>query len=237
MESKQRVWESLRNDARQADSLIERQIAALEAVAHIDAGPSGQEFGSSENGLSTVARLEVAQQQFDRQRVEVELALQRFETLLDTMAETARALPPESAAQTHTERFLQLAAEKRRTVARIAADFKRRREWAELLPSVTNDLETHREGAGVRVLMEEQDALRHTQRRLHSILEQADSSRDKLRAQRDAFLRMEDHAMQIVQRIPLVKSVLSRIDSKRRRDAVVLGGVIGICLFLTVFFV
>ncbi|RNF23784.1 golgi family SNARE protein [Trypanosoma conorhini] len=238
MESKLHAWDSLRNDARQADSVIERQLTVLESISRFgENNGSSHEFRKTGNGAApSVAQIEMAQREFDRQRNEVEMSLQRFESLLVTMADTARALPPESTAQSHTERFLQLAAEKRRTVARLTADFKRRREWAELMPGVTNDLETHREGEGVRFLMEEQDSLRHTQRRLNNILNQADESREQLRGQRDAFTRMEDRAMRIALRVPLIKKVLGRIDSRRRREAVILGGVIGACVLLVIFF-
>ncbi|EAN88325.1 putative Golgi SNAP receptor complex member 1 [Trypanosoma cruzi] len=237
MESKLRVWESLRNDARQADSVIERQLNVLEGISRLG-GNSGvyESRATADGAASSVARIEVAQREFDRKRSDVEMALQQFESLLETMAETARALPPESTAHSHTERFLQLAAEKRRAVTRLTADFKRRREWAELLPSVTHDLEAHREGEGVRFLMEEQDSLRHTQRRLNNILSQAESSRDQLRGQRDAFARMEDRLVQIALRVPVLKRVLGRISSKRRRDALVLGVVIGICMLLMILF-
>ncbi|EKF29095.1 Golgi SNARE protein-like, putative [Trypanosoma cruzi marinkellei] len=237
MESKLRVWESLRNDARQADSVIERQLNVLEGISRLGENSGAYDSRVTGDGAaSSVARIEVAQREFDRKRNEVEMALQQFESLLETMAEMARVLPPESTAHSHTERFLQLAAEKRRVVARLTADFKRRREWAELLPSVTHDLEAHREGEGVRFLMEEQDSLRHTQRRLNNILSQAENSRDQLRGQRDAFTRMEDRLVQIALRVPVLKKVLGRIASKRRRDALVLGVVIGICMLLLILF-
>ncbi|RNF09527.1 golgi family SNARE protein [Trypanosoma rangeli] len=237
MESRLRAWESLRNDARQADRVIERQLNALEGISRFGDNTISYEFkGMSDGAASSAAQIEMAQREFDRQRNEVETSLQRFESLLETMADTARALPLESTAQSHTERFLQLAADKRRTVARLVADFKRRREWVELMPSVTNDLETHREGEGVRFLIEEQESLRHTQRRLNTILTQVDTSREQLRGQRDAFTRMEDRAMQIALRVPLIKKVLGRIDSRRRREALILGGVIGVCMLLVIFF-
>ncbi|ORC91381.1 golgi SNARE protein-like [Trypanosoma theileri] len=267
MESKQRAWESLRNDARNIDSLIEHQLTALENTARIGDSSNGFGFGSSSSSSSSggntihntlqtnvssssghsagdgLAKLEQTQQDFDRQRAELEAALLRFESIVDAMAEVARGLPPASAAHTHTDRFQRLVAEKRRAVQRVVADFRRRREWAELMPAVAGTLAGAGGGGaggshdGVRLLVEEQSALRHTQRRVQQILQQAEESREGLRGQRERFMRMEDRVLQIAERVPVIKSVLGRIDSRRRREAVVLGAIVGICLFITVFFI
>ncbi|KAH9598081.1 hypothetical protein LSM04_002835 [Trypanosoma melophagium] len=279
MESKQRAWESLRNDARHIDSLIEHQLTALEKTARIGDNSNGPGFETSSNnksnnsnnissntlntnihshininssashsssatdGLAAIAKIEEAQREFDRQRAEVEAALLRFESIVDNMAETARGLPPASAVHTHTDRFQRLVAEKRRAVQRVVADFRRRREWAELMPAVAGTIAGNNNNSnaemhdGVRLLVEEQSALRHTQRRVMQIVQQAEATREGLRGQREKFMRMEDRVLQIAERVPMIKSVLGRIDSRRRREAVVLGAIIGFCLFITVFFI
>ncbi|CCD13454.1 unnamed protein product [Trypanosoma congolense IL3000] len=264
MGSNMRIWESLRSDARQADNLIERKISALEVMARsVDVeGGSGHLFErdshntcdtnrysgalscSSTNAPDTTAvavapevRVRNTRERFEHSRAELEMALQRFETLLGTMEEAASTLPPESAALTHTERFRQLAAEKRRSLTRIIADFRRRCERIELLPNINRELDLHREDIGTQLLLQEQESLRHTQRTLNNIIDRGEQAHHQLRGQRDVFSTISGRLQEISTRVPFVKNVLSKIDSKRRREAVILGSVIGVCFILVVLFI
>ncbi|RHW67723.1 Golgi SNAP receptor complex member 1 [Trypanosoma brucei equiperdum] len=263
MDSKQRIWDSLRNDARQADNLIERKLAALEDIARrVDDETSGVSFGAKGTASTTgfnqynnpsssssttfgntavvhfpsESHVRSVQLEFGHSQSEVEVVLQRFETLLETMAETARELPLESAAMTHMERFQQLAAEKRRTLFRVAADFKRRCERVELLPNISRELDVHREDVGTQLLLKEQESLRHTQRMLNNIIDRGEQAHLQLREQRDTFSSVSDRLLEITQRVPFVKNVLNRIDSRRRREAVIVGALIGLCMTIFVLF-
>ncbi|KAG8348833.1 putative Snare region anchored in the vesicle membrane C terminus [Trypanosoma vivax] len=259
MDNKQQVWESYRAKAHQADRFLEEKIAALEDIAVINTDKfsgkkndrneafscgNGQAFGRGQPTTSMGAsasnpesQLEVIHRDFEQVRAEVSVALQHFDAILGGMVEAARALLPNPAPLTHTERFQQLAMEKRKALSRVSANFKRRCEFVELLPKVNDELEAHREGASVQLLIKEHQSLQHAHRRLNGILGQAESAHERLRWQREIFLRVDHTLNEIAHRVPILKDILAKIDSRRRRSAVILGGVIGFCLLVMVFFI
>lgn len=173
---------------------------------------------------------------FDAAAHDVDATLQQLEQTVRTMQERGASLPPASSALRVTERFQSVATEKRRTLQRLQADFRRRRERLELVPNVQRDLKAYGDDAGVRLLMEEQQALRHTAARVNNILEEASETHGAMRRQRERFDSMGDRLVQIAERVPVIQSVLRRVDARRRRHVVILGLVIGLCLLLTVVF-
>ena len=123
-----------------------------------------------------------------------------------------------------------------RVLQRLAQDFRKRRERAELLSRVHTEISVYNENSNVRLLASEQDSLQHTHRRLNDILAQADLSRERLKAQRQSFGGIADKVLTIAERVPFINGLLKKIDAKRRRDVVILAVVIAVCLFLVVLF-
>lgn len=262
MDSSLRLWESLRADVRQVDQILDQLIAQLESLANINednvevghhrhrrggggggsgtspAPPplvsgrsdSGASFG---NGFQPRRTLAEVQQQFDEVRANVEANMRHYERQLQAMVDASAG---SLTSTRHTERFQGLFQEKRRNVQRIHSDFQRRKEHLELLPSISVDLKNYEDETGTRLLMEEQDAIRHTHGRVHQILEQAAGTQTRLQNQRERFLSMGDRLVQLAERIPVIQQVLKRIDSRRRVHVVVLGTVLSCCIFLTVLF-
>jgi Golgi SNAP receptor complex protein 1 len=219
--SKTRVWESLKADARQLDTEIESKLSILENIA----------LGAAEEPTA-VARFEAASD-------DVEQRLRKMQTIVQSMHDAARCLsntPEGNTMQKHTQRFDELLQEKQKVVRRLANDLKRRRERHELLSKVQTEINVYNESSDVRQLSSEQDSLRYTQRRLNDILTNADTSREKLRAQRQLFTDMGDKAVQIVEKMPFVNGVLKRIDAKRRREVVIVGGLMSFLMMLVVVF-
>jgi len=136
----------------------------------------------------------------------------------------------------HTARYEALVAEKHQVIRRLSNDLKKRLERQKLMANVKVAVSAPGDDSEMRNLAKEQDSLMHTGRRLNEILSNAELSRDRLRAQRQRFESMTDRVVGIAERVPFINSVLKRIDQKRRRDAVILGIVVAICLILVILF-
>ncbi len=219
--SKTRIWESLKADARQLDAEIEGKLSILEGIA----------LGSAEEATA-VTRFEAASEDVDQR-------LRKMQTVVQSMNDVVRNLPASAevnAMQKHTQRFDELIQEKQKVVRRLSGDLRRRRERYELLSKVQSEISIYNESSDVRQLSSEQESLKYTQRRLNDILANADTSREKLRAQRQLFTDMGDKAVQIVEKMPFISGVLKRIDAKRRREVVIVGGLISFLMLLVVVF-
>lgn len=241
MDSSQRLWDSLRADVRQVDQVLDQQLAQLEDLASINeenvqvgsassASPSVNVKGDPQQPRRTLAEV---QRQFDELRAAVEANMRHYERQLQAMTDASAG---NLTSIRHTERFQGLCHEKKRNLQRIGTDFKRRREHLELLPSVAVDLKNYEDEAGTRLLMEEQNAIRHTHGRVTNIIEQASMTQARLQNQRERFVSMGDRLVQIAERIPVIQQVLKRIDARRRLQVVVLGSVLSLCLLLTALF-
>lgn len=247
-----RLWESLRNDARLADQQLDQQLSHLEDVAKIDESsvtvdvqgktgrsPAVSNVRSSKLsshgslGSSSVPTLRDVSIRFDATARQAEDGLRHLEHIVLSMNEATRG---NLGATKHAERYHSILAEKRSLLNRIISDFRRRRERMELLPTVAVEVHQYEQDAGTRLLMEEQAAIHHAHGRVSQIIEQGTSAQSRLMSQRDRFHSVSNQLVQIMERVPLIQSVLRRIDARRRREVVVLGTLMSVMMFMVVLF-
>jgi Golgi SNAP receptor complex protein 1 len=143
------------------------------------------------------------------------------------------------AATRHTRRFEDIVADKRQAVARLRTDVQRavgagpRNEREALMSRVRTEVTAFESDPELRHLVQEQDSLRKSQALARQALEEGQRAHNRMQTQREMFDRIGSTALAIAEQAPVVKQVLGRIDSKRRREAVVLAGVAGFLLFVT----
>lgn len=216
------------------------------SVASPLTGPSSGIVHRSSSGASSPSSsmtMDDVEYQYRNAERETDESLRRLEQIVTNMDDLCRELGPTSAAVRHTERFHGLLVEKQNTRRRLASDFRTRKDRVELAVSRRagdarrrGDGDDEAAGAGVRILMDEQTSIQHTLSRVNGLMEQAESTRDRLRMQRERFNEMGDKLVLIAERIPFVQNVLRRIDARRRREVVVLGSVLSSFMFIFVFF-
>ncbi|KPA81434.1 golgi SNARE protein-like protein [Leptomonas pyrrhocoris] len=197
--------------------------------------------GSSTNSPPAAQSIDDLEYQYRSADREIEESLGRLQQTIASMDDVCRELGPTSAAVRHTERFHGLLVEKQSTRRRLAAEFRQRKDRHELAVSRRAGDARRRgsgedDGAGVRILMDEQTSIQHSLSRVNGLMEQAEGTRDRLRVQRERFNDMGDKLVLIAERIPFVKNVLHRIDVRRRREVVVLGSVMSSLMFIFFFF-
>lgn len=172
------TWERLRNEARQADQLLDHQLRRLEAAALFDdaklvesvaassSGKTGSPSvtaavpGSSSSLLhrngngslspppSAPASIEEVEYQYRSAEREMGESLARLEQTVLSMEEACRELGPTSAAARHTERFRGMLAEKQQTRRRLATEYNQRHDRFELAASRLSGDARRRGGPG-----------------------------------------------------------------------------------------
>jgi Golgi SNAP receptor complex protein 1 len=223
--SKAKMWESFRADARREDAEIENKISQLETQA------------ASSEAAAAYAALERAQETALSSVRHLQTVVKSMSDLVTTMRREGGTDPAELATMSkHTQRFDEVVLDKSTTIRRLMIDARRRREKAELLTKVHTQIAVHDDETDTRHLTSEQESLRHTQRRTRELLEQAAENRAKLREQRNMFTGIGDKALGIAEQVPVVKDLLKRIDAKRRREAVILAIIIALCFVMVFMF-
>lgn len=218
------LWDSLRTDAWRIDGDLENRLPVLEGLAHATTdAESYEKFQTAANEAASV--------------------LNRMKHIVSQLhdAATQQRLGGGSSATAavntaHAQRFESSLGEKQLCLNRLTSESKKRHERFALAAKVQTEINIYRESSEMRHLAGEHDSLTHTQRQTRAILEQAEISRQKLSSQRARFMAMADGLTNIAEQIPIVKDVLKRIDSKRRRDVVILAVVIALCLFMIFLF-
>lgn len=198
-------------------------------------GDIPQTFGTNNGGRShtTAPRsLRQMEQEFSVAAEELHGLLNTFQNTLSKLFDLTRVLPPTHPNHLVAQRLQSVLEDRRLQLQRAKQDFQRQLHRLQLVPSIRRDMKAFEENAEVRLLLDEQHSLRSTQSRVHRILDQAESTQDMLRQQKERFEHAANGLVHIMERVPIIKRTLGRIDHRRRREVVCLGCVVGFCLFL-----
>ncbi|CAD2212931.1 hypothetical protein ADEAN_000036700 [Angomonas deanei] len=187
-------------------------------------------------------------QNFDTQRAKLTSCLGHLEelsTTIEQMNNNNTNNNNNNITQGHVQRLRSIVQEKRKSFQKLLNDYTRRKEKLELhfLTKNNNKNSNHEnennnnDDASIKLLIEEQNAIRHTSSRLNTILEEAEDTHRRLRTQREVYFhQVSDKLLLLAERTPIIRDVLQRIEGRRRREVMVLSAVVGVFLFLVVIF-
>lgn len=223
MNGQRKMWESFRAEARRRDAELEAKVNKLETAAHSCDTSTFDAFVQQHDSIGA-----------DMNALRGVIA--SMADVVNSCMTIPGAATEVSAMQRATQRFEDVCTEKSVTLRRLLNEARKRKERSELLRNVHTEIAIFDESADMRHLANENESLRHTQRQTRQLLEQADANRAKLRAQREMFEKIGGRAVAIAEQVPVIKDLLKRIDSKRQREAVVVGSCIGLCFLLVFIF-
>eukprot|EP00667_Euglena_gracilis_P018076 EG_transcript_19152 len=109
---------------------------------------------------------------------------------------------------------------------------KQKYEKEELLRSCRKDIQEFRDSHGTLALGKERDAIGKVSNVANQIMATAQASRERLQQQRSTFGTILEKSGNIIKRLPMVDEIIGKIHKKKSRDMIILGCVIGLCLFL-----
>ncbi|XP_046531714.1 Golgi SNAP receptor complex member 1 isoform X3 [Equus quagga] len=145
------------------------------------------------------------------------------------------------------------------------ANFMAIRERENLLGSVRKDIESYKSGSGVNnrrteLFLKEHDHLRNSDRLIEetisscrqstavifsiicnnievvSCLSIAMATKENMTSQRGMLKSIQSKMNTLANRFPAVNSLIQRINLRKRRDSLILGGVIGVCTILLLLY-
>jgi len=238
-------WEDLRKEARQLENQIDTKLASF--------GKLGTNFSkSSSSGSSSSAKTPLLagdetsnQSAFESLSAELSQLLSRLSEVNDGMTEyaasgqsVAGSAAVHHTLQRHRDILQDYGQEYNKTRANIQAVIERE----DLLSSVHRDIDDYRsnvKGPGARMdhLLRESESARNSERLIDEQINIAIESRETLARQRLAFKAMRTKLNDIANRFPLINSLVQKINLKKRKDSVILGAVIGVCLLFMLWWV
>ncbi|KAF8333067.1 uncharacterized protein EI90DRAFT_3052860 [Cantharellus anzutake] len=217
------TYDSLRRQTRTLESLIDAKLTAYSRLAaSISLGQDLEAGGNSDR------------------RVDMEHEL---EDLLEKLKETHEemvailnnpvAAPSQSvlhAVQRHRDALQDYTRDFHRAKANVQSALDR----ANLLGSVRNDIDAYKtaHASDADALLAERGRIDSSHRMTDGLIMQAQETREDFARQRSSLAGVTTRVQGLIHALPGINSLVSMIQSRRRRDSLILGLTIGICTIL-----
>ncbi|KAI6047874.1 V-snare-domain-containing protein [Pisolithus marmoratus] len=114
---------------------------------------------------------------------------------------------------------------------RTKGNVKQALEQTDLLAGVRNDIDAYKSSTA-DALLAERGHIDSSHRMTDDILDQAYETRAEFSRQRTTLSSVGNRMATVVETIPGINNLLSMIKSRRRRDSIILGTIIAVCMVL-----
>ncbi|KAH9929668.1 V-snare-domain-containing protein [Fomitopsis serialis] len=154
---------------------------------------------------------------------------------LSRLADDTQNPPSQSmlrAIQRHREVYQDYARELRRTKTNVQTAL----DQANLLSGVRNDIDAYKSSAADSLLAE-RGHIDSSHRMTDDVLSQAYETRAEFARQRLTISGINSRMQGVLSSIPGINGVIGMIKSRRRRDSIIVGSVIGVCTVLLLMYV
>ncbi|KAF5385377.1 hypothetical protein D9615_001223 [Tricholomella constricta] len=155
-----------------------------------------------------------------------------LETELDDLLEKACLLPRRLARRGLPQQFRDIERYSRTMHANFGGQsVKNALDQANLLSGVRNDIDAYKSSAADSLLAE-RSRIDSSHRMTDDVLEQAYETRSEFARQRTSLSGINTRMMGVLNTMPGINNVIGMIRSRRRRDSIILGTVIGVSIII-----
>ncbi|EJD54871.1 28 kda golgi snare protein [Auricularia subglabra TFB-10046 SS5] len=228
------TFETLRRQSRTLESLVDTKLNAYSRHATSIASSSARRDVDLESGNANEERWSDMEEEIDG----------LLEKLRETTDELAAALDTSptrpSPTQTHAlQRHREVLQDYTRDFGRIKANVQQARDRANLLQNVRSDINAYKaaQSSTADALLTERGHIDSSHRMADDLLGQAYATRDEFASQRSTIAGINTRMAGVMTQFPGLNSLVSMIRSRRRRDSIILGLVIGVCTILLLSYV
>jgi Golgi SNAP receptor complex protein 1 len=170
--------------------------------------------------------------------------LEKRDSLISQLAdllESESALTASALKQNNLARHREILAEHRRELQRIKSSISDARNRANLLSNVRSDIDAYHRStnpaqAEADYMLRERGQIEDSHRMADGVLSQAYSINDGFNAQRETIASINRRLVGAASQLPGINTLMGRISSKKRRDAIILGVFIAMCILALLYF-
>lgn len=232
-----RSWEELRKEARHLENEIDGRLIELSKLGTslrtspstpFHAGdPSKVPLLSDEDSSSSSLSLE---DDFSRLTQGIDGLLSKLSAVNLSLGDYTERHPPSAAShhtlQRHGEILKDYRQEYMQTRENISALIKRH----DLLYSGSSSKSDLPSSNRMDALLRESEHVRHSERLIDDQISIAIEAREALANQRQTFKAIQTKLNDISNRFPMINNLVQKINLRKRRDAIILAVVVGLCL-------
>ncbi|XP_071553063.1 Golgi SNAP receptor complex member 1 [Panulirus ornatus] len=221
-------FEDLRKRARQLESEIDVKLVSFSKIAASYGTSAVASSSSSNNSSSETVALLSGDQMYETISVELEQLL----NALTEVNERMNSCPLGSSVATiHTlQRHRDILQDYTHEFQRTNNAIKSRREREQLLGSGRNNGKTLAGLSRRDLYLKESEHLANSEGMIDEQITIAVETRDHLKSQREAFKMIQTKVNDLSNRFPLINTLMTKINIRKRRDSLIIGTVVGLCL-------
>jgi len=228
-------WEGLRKKARALENDIDLKLVSYSKL--------GTSLGRNKGPEDKVPLIPVSDS-VGTLGTEIENLLDQLGKVNDEMGEFAGTPGSvQSAAIHHTlQRHSEILQDYRQEYRKTAANMTSLLEREDLLSSVHSDISEFRnkdKGRGTRMdaLLRESEHTRNSERLIDEQINIALETRESLIFQRETVKAFQKKLNDLTNKFPVINSLVNRINVRKRRDTIIIGTVIGLCLIFFIWWI
>ncbi|XP_059932289.1 Golgi SNAP receptor complex member 1 isoform X1 [Gadus macrocephalus] len=246
-------WEDLRKHARQLENELDLKLVSFSKLCtSYTTSRDGRRGDSSDT--TPLLNNSSQDRMFDTMSVEIEQLLAKYSVIFpslsqltgvnDKMAEYTSTPGASSlnAALMHTlQRHRDILQDYTHEFHKTKGNFLAIREREDLLGSVRKDIETYKSGSGVNnrrteLFLKEHEHLRNSDRLMDDTISIAMATKENMTSQRGFLKSIQGKVNTLANRFPAINNLIQRVNLRKRRDSLILGGVIGVCTVLLLLY-
>ena len=171
---------------------------------------------------------------------QIENTLQKRQEIIDDLNDICSKNPSISASKlSQLQRHKEVLQEHRKNFQNIRSSIQQERNRLNLLFSVKNDIAQHNSNTNIN---DEDEYMQDEARRIdqsHNVVDrlisQAWETRDHFTAQNTVLSNVHNKTLQVLQRIPGLNHLLGKINTRRKKNAVILSTVMTLCILFLYF--
>ncbi|KAG5269178.1 hypothetical protein AALO_G00199150 [Alosa alosa] len=245
-------WEDLRKQARQLENELDLKLVSFSKLCtSYSSSRDGRRGDSSDT--TPLLNNSTQDRMFEAMSVEIEQLLAKLTGVNDKMAEysSTPGVTSHNAALMHTlQRHRDILQDYTHEYHKTKSNFLAIREREDLLGSVRKDIDvkmstkisqTYKSGSGVNnrrteLFLKEHEHLRNSDRLIEDTISIAMATKENMTSQRGFLKSIQSRVNTLANRFPAINSLIQRINLRKRRDSLILGGVIGVCTILLLLY-
>ncbi|XP_026228986.1 Golgi SNAP receptor complex member 1-like [Anabas testudineus] len=239
MAASSNYWEDLRKQARQLENELDLKLVSFSKLCTTYSSSSNRDQRTRSDSIgSSPDKMLVAM------TTELEQLLAKLTAVNDKMAEytnTPGALSHNAALMHTLQRHRDILQDYTHEFHKTKSNFFSMREREDLLGSVHRDIESFKSSSAVNnrrteLFLKEHEHLRSSDRLIDNAISIAMATKENITFQRGMLKSIQTRVTTLANRFPAINSLIQKINLRKRRDSLILGGVIGVCTILLLLY-
>ncbi|XP_076473103.1 Golgi SNAP receptor complex member 1-like isoform X2 [Babylonia areolata] len=232
------LWEDLRKQARQLENEIDLKLVSFSKL-----GTNYSLHKDADSDTAPLLNRSSSEHMCDTMALEIEQLLSKLTQVNDRMVEYTQNISHSSpsAALLHTlQRHRDILQDYTHEFQKTRANITALREREDLLGSVRREINTYKNSTGLNrrteLYLKENEHIRNSERLVDEQISIAIATKENLAGQNKVLGSITQRVNSLANRFPVINSLVQRINLKKRKDSIILGGVIAVCLVLLILY-